>query len=114
MGKEIVNLVSKATARHKVTDDELEARLTKQLDLIDEAIEPFSFIEKVKAASLSQLGIIQGILIDKRATLRGQPSVIVGHETRKRMDELAPALLAELKRRKLTVKMTERTAEITG
>ena len=58
-------------------------------------------LEQLFAKSdLKALGIFGGIMTEKVLLLSGQPTQIVGVQEHKKMEELAPALLAEIERRK--------------
>lgn len=71
--------------------------------------------DKVMAeASARDLGLMAGVLIEKRQLLRGEPTQIISNDDRKKLHELLPALIAEGNRRRgITVQgeVTERTLE---
>ena len=54
-------------------------------------------------ASARDLGLIAGVLIEKRQLLRGEPTQIISDHERRKIHELMPELVAEAKRRGLTV-----------
>lgn len=81
----------------------------EKLDMID-----FYLDDKVMAeASARDLGLMAGVLIEKRALLRGEPTAIISDYERKKIHELFPALIAEAQRRGLTVEgqVTAKTIE---
>lgn len=56
--------------------------------------------DKVMAeASARDLGLMAGVLIEKRQLLRGEPTQIVSDHERKKLHELVPLLIAEAQRR---------------
>lgn len=57
-------------------------------------------------ASAKDLAIVFGILAEKRALLRGEPTSIVRHEDRMALAELLPAVLHEAARRGMTIDLT--------
>ena len=70
-------------------------------------------LEQLFAESdLKTLGIFGGIMTEKVLLLSGQPTQIFGVQEHKKMEELAPALLAEIERRK-QVKALAGQTEIT-
>ncbi len=54
-------------------------------------------------ADLATLGKTAGVLIDKRQLLRGEPTQIMGHNDRKKLDDIAGLLLKEAQRRGVVV-----------
>ena len=99
----------------KLTQDILEQRASNLLDVLESYLSAGNyqaFKDKIEKANLQQVGIFQGILIDKMLTLRGQPSSIVGYQEQASLDQLMPALLEEMKRRGLKATATERKVEI--
>ena len=62
-------------------------------------------------ASLKERAITAGILIDKRQILRSEPTAIVEIRDHRRLDEVAQALLQELKRRGITLDPSEYQAQ---
>ena len=61
---------------------------------------------------LKDIGVMLGIATEKVLLLDGSPTQIIGTAEQKKLDELFPALMNEVKRRGSTVKLTERAAEI--
>lgn len=93
-------------ARNLQTKEILEM-LGKKIDLC-----AFYLDDKVMAEA-SARDIMMGLtaLVEKRNLLRGEPTAIVSDLERQKLNELAPALLAEIKRRGLTIpgEVTEKT-----
>lgn len=58
--------------------------------------------------------VVAGILIDKRAILRGEPTAIVEVRDHRRLDEVGKALLAEMQRRGITLDKSEYQAQETA
>lgn len=75
----------------------------------------FYLDDKVMAeASARDLGLIAGVLIEKRALLRGEPTQIVSDHERKKLSELVPLLIAEAQRRGRTIDVTPEVANAAG
>jgi hypothetical protein len=66
----------------------------------------------LKETKLKDIGVMLGIATEKVLLLDGQPTQIVGTAEQKKLEELLPALMNEVKRRGATVELTERKAEI--
>lgn len=73
----------------------LQDRLRLAISFMDEHV--------MAQASARDLVIITGVLIDKIRLLQDQPTQIVDDRTRKSLDELWPALVAEAARRGLAI-----------
>lgn len=67
----------------------------------------------MSGASFRDLALGTAAMIEKRQLLRGEPTQIISDAERKKIHELAPLLLAEVKRRGLTIEgqITERVVE---
>jgi DNA-binding CsgD family transcriptional regulator len=64
----------------------------------------FYLDDKVMAeASARDLGLMAGVLIEKRQLLRGEPTQIISDHERKKLNELLPLAIAEAQRRGLTL-----------
>ena len=65
---------------------------------------------------LKDIGILLGISTEKVLLLDGQPTQILEQREQKKLDELLPALLSEVKRRGANIELKERTAtmQLTG
>jgi len=94
-----------------VRKETIEKRLSRRLDLIDAELTDAEFAARIAKAPLKELAVAEGIYLDKIAQLRGQPNKAVGSDTRAKLTELGSALIQELNRRGLSVKLTERTIE---
>ena len=102
--KEPVALPSKdamTAVGNKLAKAELESLVARRLGLIHLYMSDDKLMEKLEEAKLRDIGIYEGIMLDKLLLLRGQPTSIVGSEQRKKLEELGPALLAELQKRGL-------------
>jgi hypothetical protein len=95
-----------------VRKEVLEQRLSRRLDLLDSAMTDQAFQERVDKATLKDLAIVEGVYLDKMAQLRSQPNRAVGSDTRAKLSELSVAIMQEINRRGLDVKLTERTIEV--
>lgn len=94
--------------RDKVTNAEIEQQLQRKLAVINNWMTKEKLEEKLDKANLNHIGIYEGIMYDKLLALRGQPSNIISVQHQKKMDEVMPALLEEMKRRGLKAELTER------
>jgi hypothetical protein len=97
-----------------VRKETIEKRLSRRLDLIDQALTDNEFNTRISEAKLKDLAIVEGIYVDKLAELRGQPNRVIGSDTRAKLNEWMVAAMQELQRRGLSIKLTERTAEVTS
>lgn len=86
----------------KVTTEEIKALLDDRLHKALSYLDDFVFAQ----ANAKDLAIISGIMAEKRAMLRGEPTVILGTEERKSLNALAEALRKELERRTMTIDIT--------
>ena len=75
--------------------EQIDSKIAMALDCMDD----FTFAN----ASLKELGIYFGIMVDKGQLLRGQPTQILSVEERKNITQLIPALLKEAQRRGITI-----------
>lgn len=83
-----------------------ELRTAEILEMLGKKIDLAAFYldDKVMSeASARDIMLGLGVLIEKRNLLRGEPTAIISDHERKKLHELAPALLAEIKRRGLTI-----------
>lgn len=90
----------------------LEKRITHRLDVVDRYLSDEVLEAKLEKATLKDIGIYEGIFLDKLLTIKGQPTAILKIEDSMKLDELGTAILKEIKNRGLTATLTERTAEI--
>jgi hypothetical protein len=96
---------------HTITKESLERRVARRLNVIDRYLTDDKLFALLKLSSLKEVGIYEGIMMDKSLLLKGQPTVIIGNEDRKTLDENMPRLLAEMKRRGLITSVSERKVE---
>jgi hypothetical protein len=99
---------------HVITKESLERRVARRLNVLDRYLTDDRLHELLLGSSLKEIGIYEGIMLDKSLVLKGQPTVIIGQEDRQAMDTVLPRLLSELKRRKLITTVSERKIEFTG
>lgn len=97
-----------------VTKEALQRRVARRLNVLDRFLTDDKLIELLSFSSLKEVGIYEGILLDKSLVLTGQPNVIIGNEDRAKMDTVMPRLLTELKRRGLITTVSERKIEFTN
>jgi hypothetical protein len=97
-----------------VTKDSLQRRVARRLNVLDRFLTDDKLIELLSFSSLKEVGIYEGILLDKSLVLTGQPTVIIGNEDRGRLDSVLPKLMTELKRRGLITSLSERKIEFTS
>ena len=101
------------STRSNLTKKTLQARVDKRLSQIGEILDKDDlFAEKVRKASFKDITVAEAILVDKWLLLNNEPTQIISHEERRKMDELLPALTAELARRGVKAELTERKAVV--
>ena len=99
-GKELALSIGPVPVRKgSIPTEELEARISHRLDLIHRYLTDETVLGRLAFTSYKDITVAEAIYMDKLMALRGQPSIIVGHATHKRLDELGPALIAELTKR---------------
>ena len=96
----------------KFTKESLEAVITKRLKFIDEWLTPERFASKLDEAKFNQIAVYEGVLIDKLLALKGVQTQGFGVQEQRKLDEVLPALMNEMKRRGLSATLTERKAVI--
>lgn len=96
-----------------VTKESLERRVARRLNVLDRFLTDDRLIELMLQSGLKEIGVYEGIMLDKALVLKGQPTVIIGNEDRQAMDTVLPRILSELKRRKLITSVSERKIEFT-
>lgn len=84
---------------HAVTKESLQRRVTRRLNVLDRFLTDDKLIELLACSSLKEIGIYEGIMLDKSLVLQGQPTVIIGNDDRTAMNSVLPRLMDELKRR---------------
>jgi hypothetical protein len=97
---------------HTITKEGLERRVARRLNVLDRFLTDDKLIELLSFSSLKEIGIYEGIMLDKSLVLKGQPNVIIGNEDRQAIDNALPRLMDELKRRGLVAHARERSVEI--
>lgn len=85
--------------REKLETSELLKMIDEKIRLTFHYLDDY-VLSKANAQSLMTTG---GILIDKRQLLSGEPTHILSHADRQNMNDLLPALQAEVERRGLTI-----------
>jgi hypothetical protein len=65
-------------------------------------------------SKLKEIAIAEAIYMDKSLILKGQPTLIVGAAERVKLNEVMPALLAEMRRRNMTTTVSERQIKFEG
>lgn len=94
-----------------VTKESLERRVARRLNVLDRYLTDDKLEALLQLSSLKEIGIYEGIMMDKTLVLKGQPNVIIGSEDRKNMNEVLPRLLNEIRRRGLITAVSERKIE---
>ena len=94
----------------KFTKESLEAVITKRLKFIDNWLTDDKFAAKLDEAKFNQIAVYEGVLIDKLLTLKGVQTQGFAVQEQRKLDEMLPALLNEMKRRGLSATLTERKA----
>jgi hypothetical protein len=61
---------------------------------------------------LRDIGVMLGIATEKVLLLEGQPTSIIGQAESKKLEDLIPALLLEVKRRGIKADVTERKVSL--
>ena len=112
VGELILNARPAQPSAGLLSNEDLEKRLSHRLDILHLYLDDAELLGKMAQSTLSQLGIYESNLIEHRQLLKGQPTAIVGRGEQKKLDEVAKLLLSEIKRRGLSVKLTERTAQV--
>ena len=90
----------------KQAAQELSCRMTTWL------LEGNRLEDMMASSKLKDLMIAYGITTEKLLLLEGQPTSIVGSQQQTKLDDLLPKLQEEIKRRKLGVKLVERSIEL--
>ena len=102
------DIVNRLETRYQPVTEEVKKVTTQSLlKLMDDALpgllSKLSDKELIDKSAMREIAMAAGILIDKRQLLRGEPTQILSLDQRQKMDDLAPALLGEMKRRGITV-----------
>ncbi len=100
--------------RKSTWTDQMTDRLMSRLDQVEDFYsDSEKFRQKLEKASLAQLALFEGLMIDKIHTLTGKASQIISVQHQEKIDEIVPAMLEVLKQRGLSVTATERKLEMT-
>ena len=94
-----------------ITKESLERRVARRLNILDRYLTEERMIAVLEKAPLREIGVYEGIMMDKSLILQGQPTVIVGNDDRANIEQVLPKLLNELRRRKLITSVSERKIE---
>ena len=94
----------------KMTKESLESVITKRLHFIDAWLTDDKLREKLEDAKFNQIAVYEGVLIDKLMALKGVQTQGFAVQEQRKLDEMLPALLTEMKRRGLSATLTERKA----
>ena len=86
---------AKITLDTKYFLDQLEEKLAMTLESLTEA--------EIKKSSVRERVVAISAFVEKRALLRGEPTQIVTHEQRQKLNDLLPELIKEAKRRGITI-----------
>lgn len=97
----------------KITPQVLEEIVEEKVRTIANYLTPDVLKEKLDEASLKEIAIYEGTMMDKLMLLRGQPTMILGHAEQVKLDDAAVKLLEEIRRRGVKMSLTERKADIT-
>lgn len=97
-----------------ITKESLERRISRRLNVLDRYLTDDMLHTLLTQSSLKEIGIYEGIMMDKSLVLKGQPTVIIGNAERGELDSLLPRLLREINRRGLITTATERKIEFVG
>lgn len=94
-----------------ISKESLERRVARRLNVLDRYLTDDRLLALLNQSSLKEIGVYEGIMLDKSLVLKGQPTVIVGSEDRQNLNEVLPRLLNELKRRNMVTTVSERKIE---
>lgn len=84
-----------------VSKESLLRRVTRRLNVLDRFLTDDKLVELLAFSSLKEIGIYEGIMLDKSMVLQGQPTIIIGNDQRQELKDTLPRLMEELKRRGL-------------
>jgi len=97
-----------------VTRESLERRVSRRLNVLDRYLTDQRLHELLLASGLKEIGIYEGIMMDKLMVTKGQPNVIIGTAERTKLSEVLPALLTEMRRRNMITTVSERKIQFQG
>lgn len=95
----------------KITPQVMEELVEEKVRTMANYLTPDRLREKLEEASLKEIAIYEGTMMDKLLLLRGQPTQILGVQEQTKLDEACKRLLLEAERRGVRVALTERKAE---
>lgn len=98
---------------HSVSKESLQRRVSRRLNVLDRYLTDDKLVELLAFSSLKEIGIYEGILLDKSLVLSGQPNVIIGNDDRAAMASVLPRLMQELNKRRL-IASTSQTVGVGG
>lgn len=109
----VQGLIGRLKARYQPLNDAIvEVKREELLKLLDDrGWRVLTYLDDyaLAAAGAKDLAITAGILIDKAQLIKGQPTQILSHADREKIDELAPRVLAECRRRGITIEGVKTT-----
>lgn len=97
-----------------ITKESLERRIARRLNVLDRYLTDDMLHQLLTQSTLKEIGVYEGIMMDKSLVLKGQPTVIIGNSDRAEIDNVLPRLLTEIKRRGLITTARERSIEFRG
>lgn len=97
-----------------ITKESLERRISRRLNVLDRYLTDDMLHQLLRQSTLKEIGVYEGIMMDKSLVLKGQPTVIIGNSDRAEIDNVLPRLLTEIKRRGLITTARERSIEFRG
>jgi hypothetical protein len=95
-----------------IPNEVLETRITDRLTTVHDYLTEPKLLEKLEKANLKEIGVYEGILLTHLLHLRGRGAMPTLEGDNRKLSELMPVILTELRQRWLTAKFTERTAVV--
>lgn len=86
----------------RITSDSLVRLIEEKLPMLLRGVTE----KKVADARLNEIGVLFGILTEKRQLLKGEPTHIFTHQERQNMNALIPEMMREAKKRGMVVDAT--------
>lgn len=101
-------------AKRKYTKDELKGDIQYLSQRVTTFLLEGDRLEKLMSVStLKDIMVTMGIATEKLLLLEGQPTAIISQQQHQKIDEVLPALMAEMKRRGVKADLTERKVSLT-
>ena len=97
-----------------ISKESLQRRVARRLNVLDRYLTDDKLLELLAMSGLKEVGIYEGIMMDKSLVLQGQPNVIIGNDDRGALNNTLPRVLAELKKRGMITTVKERSIEFKG